>query len=125
MTNDYEIGYGKPPKDNQFKPGESGNKKGRPKGRKNLHTLLDEILNQKIIMKENGKTIRVSKKTAMLLQLVNKGVKGDTKAILSLAPYISIADIKAEERVQVLKALSKNDTQIVKNFVSDYKEEQK
>lgn len=125
MTNDYEIGYGKPPKDKQFKEGQSGNAKGRPKGRKNLHTLLDEILNQKITMKENGKTIRVSKKTAMLLQLVNKGVKGDTKAILSLTPYISLADIRAEERAEIMKAISRDDKQIVKNFMKDYQEVEK
>ena len=28
---DYEVGYKKPPKEYQFKPGVSGNPKGRPK----------------------------------------------------------------------------------------------
>ena len=32
---DYEIGYGKPPKETRFKPGQSGNPRGRPKGAKN------------------------------------------------------------------------------------------
>lgn len=35
MDKEYEIGYGKPPKEYQFKKGQSGNKKGRPKNSKN------------------------------------------------------------------------------------------
>ena len=31
----YEVGYGKPPKHSRFRPGKSGNPKGRPKGSKN------------------------------------------------------------------------------------------
>jgi hypothetical protein len=30
--NDDEVGYGKPPKHGQFKPGKSGNPRGRPRG---------------------------------------------------------------------------------------------
>ena len=41
---DYEVGYGKPPKSGQFKPGQSGNPKGRPKGAKNFKTELATVL---------------------------------------------------------------------------------
>ncbi len=34
MADDYEIGYGKPPKQTQFRKGQSGNPRGRPKGKK-------------------------------------------------------------------------------------------
>ena len=97
MDNKYEIGYGKPPKDQQFKKGASGNPNGRPKGSKNTYTLLQEILNQNLEVVENGKTINISKKAAMLLQLVNKGVKGDIKAITALLPHMLFADAKEEE----------------------------
>jgi hypothetical protein len=39
-SGDYQVGYGKPPKHTQFKPGKSGNPQGRPKGTKNLKTDL-------------------------------------------------------------------------------------
>ena len=35
----YEIGYGKPPKSHQWRPGESGNPQGRPRGSRNKPTL--------------------------------------------------------------------------------------
>ena len=51
----YRVGYGKPPKQHQFQPGQSGNRKGRPKGAKNKATLLREILDRKIEVR-NGST---------------------------------------------------------------------
>lgn len=43
-----EVGYGRPPQEHQFKRGQSGNPKGRPKGSKNESTILREILEHKI-----------------------------------------------------------------------------
>lgn len=42
-SNEYEVGYGKPPKKHQFKPGYSGNKKGRPKGSLNVFTEIEKM----------------------------------------------------------------------------------
>ena len=77
---DYEVGYKKPPKDTQFKKGQSGNRRGRPRGAKNLATFLDEVLDEKVTVNENGLLRKVTKAEAMLKQLVNHGVQGDDKA---------------------------------------------
>jgi hypothetical protein len=77
---DYDVGYGKPPKAGQFKPGQSGNPNGKPKGAKNLKTELEEELHETIPIKEQGKTKKVSKQRAMLKSLMAKAVQGDTKA---------------------------------------------
>jgi Family of unknown function (DUF5681) len=52
---DYAIGYGKPPRHTQFKRGQSGNPKGRAKGSKNLATLIMSVLNERVIITENGR----------------------------------------------------------------------
>ena len=114
----YQIGYGKPPEHSRFKEGESGNSKGRPKGVKNTYTLLNEILNQKITVTENGKQVKISKRAAMLTQLTNKGVKGDTKAIATLFPYMLTTDIKEEEKAKVLESLSHDDREIIELYLS-------
>jgi hypothetical protein len=46
---DYQVGYGKPPKDTRFKKGQSGNPRGRAPGAKNLKTLLIDTLNEPVV----------------------------------------------------------------------------
>jgi hypothetical protein len=56
----YEVGYGKPPVDRRFKPGQSGNPKGRPKGAKNNRPGMHEERLKEIILDEayRGITVR-------------------------------------------------------------------
>ncbi len=77
---DYTVGYGKPPKAGQFKPGQSGNKKGRPKGSNNLSTDLAEELQEKIIVKEGGVSRKLSKQRAMIKAVIAKALQGDSRA---------------------------------------------
>ena len=119
----YEIGYKKPPKASQFRPGHSGNKKGRPKDHRNTYNMLTEVLDQKISIKENGRDLRISKKLAMIMQLVNKAVKGDVKAINSLLPHMLMADVKEEDKNKILASISQDDREIITNYlknVSDF-----
>jgi hypothetical protein len=78
------IGYRRPPKKTQFKPGQSGNPKGRPKGSKNMTTILQEELDQKIPVTEGGKRRRVTKRRLAVRQQVNKAAQGDSKAFLAV-----------------------------------------
>ena len=84
---DYAVGYGKPPRHTRFEKGRSGNPKGRPSGAKNLSTLFIEALNETVIVAENGGRRKISKRQAIVKQIVNKAAKGDwrcTKLLLEL-----------------------------------------
>lgn len=125
MDKEYEIGYGKPPKEYQFKKGQSGNKKGRPKNSKNTYVLLDEILRQTIPITENGKLMHISKRNAVLIHLVNKAVKGDLKATNALLPHMLMADAKEEDKEKIMSALNRDDEKIISNYLktlSDFNE---
>ena len=76
----YTIGYGRPPAGTWFKPGKSGNPKGRPKGRKNLTTYIEQELDMKIPITENQQHKLIPKKQAIAKQLVNQAALGDLKA---------------------------------------------
>ncbi len=69
MSEDYEIGYGKPPEHTQFKKGQSGNSKGRPKGSKNLTADRTEELAEMIVVTEGGRRRPISKQRAMIKSL--------------------------------------------------------
>lgn len=55
----YEVGYAKPPEATRFRPGQSGNPRGRPKGAKNRRPALHEERMKEIILDEAYRTITV------------------------------------------------------------------
>ena len=78
---DYVVGYGRPPKATQFAAGKSGNPRGRPKGSRTVGAILQDILNQKIAVTENGKTRRIPTLEVMFRRLVNDALRRDPAAL--------------------------------------------
>jgi hypothetical protein len=77
----FEVGFGKPPRSTQFKPGQSGNPAGRPRGAKNFATAIEQELDARVTVTENGRRRRISKLEVVAKHLVNKAAAGDLKAI--------------------------------------------
>ena len=116
MSNDGDsVGYKKPPKHTQFKPGQSGNPKGRPKGTKNLATDLSEELSEKIVVTEAGQQLHISKQRAMIKSLLAKALKGETRAASVLLKLL----IDAEQSVNsntIAEKLTEDDQAILAAF---------
>ena len=74
-----EVGYGRPPAEHQFKPGQSGNPRGRPKGRKSEATILHELLNRVITVRETGRARKMTVLEAILLRFTEDALQGNTK----------------------------------------------
>jgi hypothetical protein len=74
------VGYRTPPESTQFKPGQSGNLKGRPKGVRNFETDLQETLQAKVEIKNANGTRTMTTQQAALESLAAKAVAGDTRA---------------------------------------------
>jgi hypothetical protein len=78
---EYEVGRGKPPKQHQFKKGQSGNPRGRPKVSASVYTHLEEELKRKVTIHENGRPITLTMHQLMAKSMVSRAIKGDAKAI--------------------------------------------
>ena len=76
----YKVGYGNPPRDTRFKPGQSGNPKGRQKGSKSFKATVGAILNEKIKVQTPHGTKRITKLEALVHTNLNNALKGDPKA---------------------------------------------
>ena len=79
-TKNTVVGYGKPPRQHQFKSGESGNLKGRPKGAKNESTILREIFERKIDSRSGGRVRKITVLEGILLRITDDSLKGNTKS---------------------------------------------
>ncbi len=102
---DDAVGYGKPPKQHQWKKGVSGNPKGRPKGSKNLKTELNDELEEKIMVTEGGKTKTVSKRRAVIKTQAVKALKGDPRAaknLLDLDTRLNAQEAASEPKTDTL-----------------------
>jgi Family of unknown function (DUF5681) len=78
------VGYGRPPVNRQFKPGQSGNPKGRRKGRKNFTTMFADILSSKITVRDKNGTRTLSKLEAIIEIMTNKAMAGDPQAFAKI-----------------------------------------
>ena len=71
-----------PRRDIRFKPGQSGNPKGRPKGSSNLSTKILRQLRQTVTVMKGGKPFKTTKADVIANQTVNGSMQGDHKATI-------------------------------------------
>ena len=88
ITN-YAVGYGKPPLTRRFKSGQSGNRRGRPRGSKNCKTIVREIANEMHTVTEDGQRRRRSTLELMLLALRNRTAEGNVRAFRAFQKYLA------------------------------------
>jgi hypothetical protein len=81
---DYAVGYGRPPVHTRFKPGQSGNPKGRRKGSKSPKALLEEALARPITIMEGGRRRTITQGQALIMAQMAQALKGDLRAANSI-----------------------------------------
>ena len=82
------VGYKKPPTHSQFKPGQSGNSKGRPQGAFTAKGLFRKVMNEKLTVTDKGRSRKLSSAELTFIALRNKAMKGDQKAIQLMVDLI-------------------------------------
>jgi Family of unknown function (DUF5681) len=111
-SSDEDVGYGRPPTTHQFKPGRSGNPKGRPKGAKNESTILREIFERKIESRSAGRSHKITVLEGILLRITEDSLKGNTKsATFLLNRYAAMVSGELQRQ-----DLSDDDRQVLEAF---------
>ena len=91
------VGYGRPPLATRFRPGQSGNPRGRPKGARNLSTIVASALSERVAITENGCRRRITKLDAAIKQLVNRAAAGEARATALLIQLVQANEAKTSQ----------------------------
>ena len=111
----YSVGYGRPPRNTQFRKGNSGSA-GRTRSPRNLATLIMSTLNEPVTVKENGRRKTITKLLASLKQLVNKAAAGDSRSLQTLLGTLrQIEQPQAPARTRIE---SEADLRVIKQVVA-------
>jgi hypothetical protein len=90
---DYKIGKNFPPRDKQWRPGQSGNPAGRPKNKRieatDSDAILDKLLAEPRTAVKNGRTAKLPTNEIRLAVLVEQALRGNMPAHRILIEYLS------------------------------------
>lgn len=114
----YVVGYRRPPKATQFKPGESGNPKGRPKGSRPVGAVLQEIMQQRVPVTEGNKTRRLPVLEVIMRRLANDAMRNDPRAIKLLLSFLDRYAQSPEADLQLDELLADDQT-ILTQYLRD------
>ena len=106
---DDEVGYCKPPKHSRFKPGQSGNTRGRPRKNRSIEAMIKRELDQTVVLKEGGREIRLSEREALIKQLVNRAISGDQKPM-----QLVLSHLEKHKDIEPFTATEADDAELLK-----------
>jgi len=116
----YATGFSKPPLASRFKPGQSGNSKGRPKGRKNLKTLIRQAMTATITVQEGSSGRHVTKLEGVVLRQLQNALKGNDRsamAVIKMATALGLLE-DTPENAQAEIDLTPSDERILKELAN-------
>ena len=116
--NGYAVGYGRPPREHQFKMGNNANPRGRKKGSRNRTLVIQEILFDPVSVREGDEVKKMPVLEAIVRQTCHKALKGDHKSALTI---IGLAHKKGLLTPEQNETIEENMSEADKAILADYK----
>jgi len=124
LAEEYKVGPGRPPRQYQFKPGQSGNPKGAkrkpPSLAPDLKRIFEQGLSEKVTVKQGDKELILTMAEAGIKQLIAQFAKGDRHArrdVFAYAEKLGI-DLLASHRQALEEALGADHQAILEAYVA-------
>ena len=114
---DYEIGYGKPPTHSQWRKGQSGNPKGKPKGARGLKGDLDRALRKVLTVEGRGTRLKGTTQSLALEMLARRAASGDVRSIKAMIELV-LTIFGAGDRGGDRERLSEGDQKLLDDWVT-------
>jgi hypothetical protein len=99
---EYSVGFRKPPRHTQFKPGQSGNPHGRPKRKNSVADVIQKELHARVAIVNDGKRRTVPMQVAIIKQLLNLAAKGDSKVFGNLMKALKLHQAEGGDNLATL-----------------------
>ena len=113
----YEIGYGKPPVETRFRPGQSGNPRGRPRKQLSVFDVIDKLLREKVPVKIGGDVKMMTRQNIALRAVSNRAMNGDLKAFQFLLDTRDRYEGR-DDSIIAAGVLSDSDLALVQNYLA-------
>ena len=108
------VGRGNPPKHTQFVKGQTGNPHGRPRGSKNVRTIIMAAARDQVTATIDGKPRKISKLQATAMQLATKAASGDQKAVGQMLDWVDDIETRAAAVKPTQFPFEKSDLEVLK-----------
>jgi len=114
---DYQVGPGRPPLHTRFQQGQSANPGGR--SAKSLPALLADALNETVVVTIDGRRRTITKREAVVAQMVDKSASADLRATKMLIDMMKDVEHKAGDAAPPApRRLAEADKEVVRLFVA-------
>lgn len=108
-SDDYKVGYGRPPLRSRWKKGQSGNSRKKPRRPDNTIEILDRLLLSPVTLSLNGETRHIPALEAIVSQLQLKELAGSSKASRTLLKYQRLAHQQSDQRQHLVLTFLSDD----------------
>ena len=117
VEGEYKVGRGKPPLHSRFRKGRSGNPRGPRPRAKNLLALLARALNEPVVVTTDGRPRQITKREAVIAQLVDKSTGADLRATKMLIDMLKDIEKRAGTPPPDTSAFTPADEEVVETLL--------